>query len=956
MDETPDSSDLPTSTSVKQKSRFSVFQLLYKLGVVVGLAKYSKDLLSALLSWVDSLSAGQTSPPQDQVESWFGLPRDDWFSVSIAGSITTICAVLIAGTSSALILRRIWRNRLRDAPLRKVVTGFWEAARLAIIDAHEAKHFHGLGDVQMCLRALLVLFVSTSALSVILERGIKPDVFGQKWVLASETIHVVLGLAYLVLMAVLYFGWERNKLKALGIEALRQSKEATPLFEQQALEDTVGKVFWRSAIIDLVFVSTLWMTTILPGRAFHLAYILPMMGTWLFLGQRAVWTFAWVVTGLLARTILLASMESFNPDLAKSLGYDAQGLLGLLWEFLPNLIFWFALGLVLAVLRHLRKKPKLDNIAYQQALADANALRQQAADATQDAWNAHKKEARLRRALEILGTQRRHAVFAKDQQRRFIFANEVLLERLAPFARAMGKPLDEKGRARWVDIEGETDNTIGIFHAEYELSDKEILEGRADHFEGYEPAFSDGDPMLWTRKEAIIENGVVTGLVGYVVDGLPVQMQRMSQYLTNELPIYASMKDKDGHIAWANTRHLKKLESRIDELLLDELTSVGKAADFPERKAKPLEAKLKMLGNRRGPTDYQLYGDEGTRYGEMDMAIVLAAKSFVNDPDAFVTSSEMQRIIVDRREKGRDFAVDPYPEVGWMEYHKFPNEEYGRWVEVRKMPWWEEQTVKGVKTRIVKGVLVFFQDNHKMYLRKTVVWRWLDHYFGRVGTASVQLLGTELKGAKGLSQKARLFAEFRVMRLLRRMLLWMKSFVDENTQQYVLSRHPRQLSDFKIICDVISAASSHKVPVRCDVLSETQMTVHGDDLFALLTPLVFNAVEATELDCSDRSSEHPVIVTLSSNEFEILASVKNTGKEISQEMVKRLNNLQALTRVNQPGGGFFLAKRLALHLGHIANEFDPNTPKADLRIEAVKGDRPGALVQIRIPLRAFLIP
>ena len=154
----------------------------------------------------------------------------------------------------------------------------------------------------------------------------------------------------------------------------------------------------------------------------------------------------------------------------------------------------------------------------------------------------------------------------------------------------------------------------------------------------------------------------------------------MSEYLGGSLPIYASMKDLEGHVVWANEKHLKKWEPRIDYLLEKE--------GLLDLLAQPVHAKLKALDGGSGPTDVHLYGEIGREYQTRDAQIVVAARNAAGDRNLFF--DEMNKVIRGWYPKLHDVS---YPDRGWMEY--LVNDNYFSPVTTIKIPHGEVPRMSG---------------------------------------------------------------------------------------------------------------------------------------------------------------------------------------------------------------------------------------------------------------------
>ena len=544
----------------------------------------------------------------------------------------------------------------------------------------------------------------------------------------------------------------------------------------------------------------------------------------------------------------------------------------------------------------------------------------EAVQAKEQARDAQAKETLLRKALGSLGTKQLHAVFAKNAKRQFIFANDILLKGLAPIAKQNGFAL-ENGRAKWEDVYLKTDKDLQIDCEDYKRSDDIILAGKEPYFEGPEETFDASEPegtVIWTCKEPIREGDTVIGLIGYAVPGLPIEIQKLTDFLFSKLPIYASIKNDKGHIIWANDKHLKKLKGRIDELLKKQKRK--KCLKYP------LLARLRAINNNTGPTDEDLYGIDGLQYRQRDQDIIARARAHTGDEEAF--ESEIEDLIRKWYKHERD---GKYPDKGWMEFHRFPGEENARWVEVWKFPWWEEVVEHEHRNWRVKGVLVFFEDRHKHFLRKSVIWRWIETHLKRANEASVGMLGSALHHGTARPEQLLRLSAFGLPRMLRRMLIWFKAFVDETQEKVTFSQRKRTTNDLALLLKAVEESYSNGAERKSYSDKSGRVAIryyppnphvtfesHGDDLFAIIIALAMNAVEATLRSGIDPFP--PVTVRLQIQKDTVVASVSDEVQCPGTEELNSINDLKALKADGEPGGGFFLAKRLAMHLSGLATK------------------------------------
>ena len=791
--------------------------------------------------------------------------------------------------------------------------------RNLIVGIYDQRSFSHLHTVQILLRSLVVLFVCASATWSLSGRSDSSTANAMQLVMAMNAVHICASVFYSAAIATHFFNGRRQLLSLE--QAGNQYNEGDPYA-------IVARCFWSGARIDLIFVSLVWITTLLPNRPFHLAYILPMMGTWLFEGERALRTFVLVITGLLGRFTMVAMVAQFGTATASSLGYHGNyGILLLLWALLPELAFWLTLGILLAILRHLRWKAKAKAITLDNALA---------------------KESLLRRAFEILSANQGDVVFAKDILRRFIFANEVLLDRFAKIEEARGNKHADRASV-WAAMDGKTDKELRIDRDIYERSDQGVLRsqgGASDHYADFEPAFDPSAPQgstIWTRKEAIRNtDGEVIGLVGCVVDGLPVQMQKMCTYLTSKLPIYASMKDADGYIVWANDRHLERMRPAITRLIKDQQIILEDGAD--------LRARFKAINNGRGPKDVDLYEESvGTKYRTRDLELMQCAENCAGDPANF--EARLTTII---REWFPESKHRSYPEDGWMEYHKFPDADRPVWVQVWKMPWWEESAGRPSAVPKLKGLLVFFQDHHRSYMKESVVWRWLRGHLYRAEESSKELLNSSIKSPID-SPGSVAMSYLELSSLMRSLLLWFETSVEERDNEAQVPTQRRDLKDLEALLVVLEQCWRGKVPIQKD-FGDVALSFErgGDWLFGSIVCLLMNAIESTingQRDAWNLSAVRLQIRKDSANT--LVATIEDNGCSLSNDACKRIFELGSpSSKGGAPGGGVYLAKYLTMRILKLMPAPATGGPSEAVALQP-NPQGLGMIATIRVPMEAF---
>jgi len=256
----------------------------------------------------------------------------------------------------------------------------------------------------------------------------------------------------------------------------------------------------------------------------------------------------------------------------------------------------------------------------------------------------------------------------------------------------------------------------------------------------------------------------------------------------------------------------------------------------------------------------------------------------------------------------------------------------------------------------VKGVLVFFADSDKAYLRKSVVWRWIEHHLKAVNDSNVHLLHESFDKIN-LSKSEIASVQLTLPVLLRHMLRWFKALVDGEESKLDEPNPPfRNSEDLEILLKAVQQTYERKVQIKLNVSFPLRLHNHGDDLFAIIVALVINAVEAT-LRRPAESQYPPVTVNLDTKKNLLVVTVSDQAAHVSKEEVQKMERLETLNKQDGlPGGGLFLAKRLALHLASSTrgNDDSPVAPRIfEIRLQ---NPPPGVRVIVRLPLSAFQIP
>jgi hypothetical protein len=737
-------------------------------------------------------------------------------------------------------------------------------------------------------------------------------------------------------------------------------------------DERVVSQFWRAGVIDIVFIPLLAITATGNLQPFQLLYILPLMTMWIMTDEvRRHRVVAWIVIGVLGRALVESIVHT-----------DVEPL-SIVFGALPEVGLWTTIGIMLEVGAVVRQNGKeaaqrtdvllLEQKRQSDALENANRNLAQLNDQLVRA-NESLKEAQFKALQElekanllteafdaILGEDEQR-VFVKDRERRFVYCNDLLvsdLKRLPALSASPEETLDSI-RARVI---GKTDSEIGISPqiAEcYERSDRQVLEltgSDPGHFADYETTFIDMEDKLtegrtiWTTKTAICDKGgKPIGIAGSLVPGLPRQMRRFSQYLANRFPVFASMKDDEGHIVWANDAHLMMLKAKLVELV--ENDSSLATVPIGVRSGWSLPVILSHLRSGRGPKDTDLYPTNGSQYWRMDRIILDEAKQFaesgrVEEEDFHPI---MEGIIKKHFSAQNSHRDEAFPKRGWMEYHVFPGETSGRWVEVWKMPWWEVRIDEhGNKRLKPKGILVFFEDRHKNYTRRSVILRWLQTRFANLPA----------------KPRGELMLTFYMM------ISWFRFFVDGETSDAIvpiaekckvrskgrLKSYPVSAADIRA---TLAALEQLFIQVKVNfklIGGELTLFRHGEDLMCILVPIVINAIHAKRQlgECANRIDV--VISKKSVDGVEMLEVSVYDNALLKPDVEDQINRLQKKNdETDSPGGGMFLAQNLFAYLKDLANRRSINGCHSccDIAIRRTKDET--GVVRWSLPLELFSKP
>lgn len=806
--------------------------------------------------------------------------------------------------------------------------GFLFRCYETIVESYESKGSQGFADLHSIiagLRTIYINFVITLSLLVI-ANSYHEETAASFVVRQLCALQIFLSLLFLFFMATRFFG---------QLSFLSKLKISTTSLD--VIDEKATSVFWSAAKWDFVYVTAISASSFSILIPFHLGYILPLTGAWLFTKKQANTAFQIVIAGIVLKFLGGWGLSYLSVELDSKFPEDHFDIPVLFWSMVSELIFWGTFCMLLAIIRHLRSTAKEKAKSLHLSL---------------------ESEYLLRRALEQHSVLQNQGLFVKNSDRRFIFANEVLLNYLTPVLKKNGFPMAGP-TVLWKEIEMKTDADLGINCPEYEKSDNHVLMSKSavtDVWEGYEPFFdplSSIGPQVWTQKAAIRdEQSKIVGLVGSIVPGFPRELQEMVNYITDRMPVYASMKDVNGHVVWANDLHLEKLKGRIEEILREQ----GKE----EYTKFSLPVQLKAINNGKGPLDADLYNETpAKRYRDRDILVLERATRCAGDSAAF--DAEMKQLV-----KEWFPNITDYPQHGWFEHHFFPGEKNGRWVEVRKMPWWQFVLDDQGKTqRTLKGILVFFSDAHKGHLRKSVVWRWVDIHLGRAIETHKRLISDPMT-KKRSDLPIEWLQKYEMPSLIRKMLLFFKSFVDGQPSEMEPEQVERSVHELQYFVKFIEEVFNGIISIKLSIeIERFNLKRNGDEYFAIIIPLILNTVEAAVRNNTE-FKQCSVEINLSKGEYGdkdpsdvseqyLLITIKSKqGKVLSGDRIKQIERFEMLNDSDQmPGGGYFLARQLASYLlKRDGLNLSDDRYKDTIRIEG-RGSQVGSKTSITLPIRLF---
>lgn len=282
----------------------------------------------------------------------------------------------------------------------------------------------------------------------------------------------------------------------------------------QSGASSVRRLLYLPALLDGLFITILACGVRPLPPDYHLAYILPLTGLWIF---RMRWT-VYLVSGLVIIGVTAAGAVHH------SIWVEKQTLLDRLPEFfaltVPRLAFWIVVLSSLFSLRWLRSE-----------------------------------EARKRKLMDAVADNLPFAVFAKNAQKEFVYMNNSLYESLR---RNISDDSARKiGIEKRDDFYGYTDFELELPYANlYRMSDEKVLAGEStSQLEPNYDRYNPHSPFVFTSKSPHKRLGEVELIVGTCEEGTP---HLIAKAVTEVAPYCMTLKDEMNHIRWANRAFLDK--------------------------------------------------------------------------------------------------------------------------------------------------------------------------------------------------------------------------------------------------------------------------------------------------------------------------------------------------------------------------------------------------------------
>lgn len=627
-------------------------------------------------------------------------------------------------------------------------------------------------------------------------------------------------------------------------------------------------VLWNSALIDYV-VLTLLNFLVIPERwPIHLAFIIPTLGAWLFSNPRNTILIIWLVLATLTLDFWLTlGFARDHPEFSSLVGTSSSNLKeAVLAHWLPQCVFWIAIGLTLIMMRKLRSRQE-----------DSSA------------------------AFRALAGNIEYSVFVKGKDREFKFLNSAMLTRLRPFLTAQYEKLKKKhpklpppDQMSWEDVclNKLNDNDLDIDCSQYQIGDHQILEGKKEIYQELERNFqklAGTEELIYTIKTPLRNKyGEITGLIGICLPGAAFYLAQIAEVMFRVMPGCVILKGRNGRIKWANHAFCESIRDKI------KVPPDFKATD-------PLLPQLlTMHDGKSGPDDIEIYGEElGAQYQRGDSLIRESARK------AHASNSNP--------------LFGAYP--AYKEFHIRPGHGDGRWVEVVKRPWPDE------RDGVCQGVMIFFHDVHVSYCKESMLGRWNRKHLPRFVFGSARTHRTNPKASIPAHGKIKP-TDFKFIALALEIMQMIRSFVEERPYVTSDSTYSSEEATWleEILRDTfreINVSFETNIPTGC-------IFAGGVEIEAIITVLVMNAaayrggakfglktrrlIQNAEQLADTTIDGVKIRVNRQDNHIRIV--VEDDGPGFDADTLRDIPRGCAMSKDPEfggPGSGFYLLRKLANH-------------------------------------------
>lgn len=440
-----------------------------------------------------------------------------------------------------------------------------------------------------------------------------------------------------------------------------------------------GVLFYPS-LLDVVFVTaTACCLRPLPDD-YHLAYILPLIGLWLFSKFYAVCVISLLV--VLGIFVIEAAHQSIWVEGRRLWDSPESYLLAAI----PKAAFWMLIIGALLSLRWLRSE-----------------------------------ESKQRKLIDAVADSLPYAIFAKDARKRFVYINDVLFRALNKNTPSGVKSALEIEKRH--DYYGRTDADLKMPHAAtYQLSDDKVLAG--EPVNQLEPNYDHGkagSPFVFTSKNPYPPGSSLAGdiklewIVGTCEQGTP---HLIANAVTAAAPYCMTLKTKDHYIVWANRAFLDKdvdvrmlyerWRNRVSPATKSsmEIVKMWLVESFADSNESTFDKVIKVIESKNSAVEFTcgeklailLSMNEGRGATDKDLYDESIANKYIIDDINVVRQAETD--ITNNRD-----PIEEAVKKSWSttEKHHFACLKADKDVSVTKIPW-----LAGPGKSEVKGVAVFF--------------------------------------------------------------------------------------------------------------------------------------------------------------------------------------------------------------------------------------------------------